>query len=364
MHPVEDVRPAGRRRAWAPTSSTKLGIDTQFNGADWPPIRDRIFGRIDRSRQVVATTARPVTPNVTLIEGTARFVGDKTFDVEVPGARTRHDHRAARVDRGRFTTVDSADRWPRRDSGFHTSDSIMRLAELPKRLGIIGGGFIAVEMGHVFSALGSEVTLFNRSTTSAPRLRRRDRRRGSPRCSATRVDLRLGHVPTEVERDRRRDRDHVRRVDDRRGRTAGRDRSTSPTATCSTLGGRAGARVRRHGTIEVDDTMATDRRRRVGDRRHRQQLPAQAPRERRGVGGVLEHRPPRRPAPSELQGGAERRVLATRRSQRSASPRQEATAAGPALRRRASATTPGPRTAGRSSTRRPSPRCSSTPRPG
>ena len=51
------------------------------------------------------------------------------------------------------------------ETGFHTSDSIMRLPELPKRLGIIGGGFIAVEMGHVFSAFGSDVTIINRSPT-------------------------------------------------------------------------------------------------------------------------------------------------------------------------------------------------------
>ena len=60
-------------------TSAKLGIDTQFNGADWPMIRDRIFGRIDPisagGREYRATG----TPNVTLIEGTARFIGDKTF---------------------------------------------------------------------------------------------------------------------------------------------------------------------------------------------------------------------------------------------------------------------------------------------
>lgn len=39
----------------------------------------------------------------------------------------------------------------------------MRLDSLPDRLGIIGGGFIAAEMGHVFAGLGSDVTMFNRS---------------------------------------------------------------------------------------------------------------------------------------------------------------------------------------------------------
>ena len=28
-------------------TSSKLGVHTQFDGADWPAIRDRVFGRID-----------------------------------------------------------------------------------------------------------------------------------------------------------------------------------------------------------------------------------------------------------------------------------------------------------------------------
>jgi mycothione reductase len=39
----------------------------------------------------------------------------------------------------------------------------MRLTALPRRLVVLGGGFIAAELGHVFGALGSEVTIVNRS---------------------------------------------------------------------------------------------------------------------------------------------------------------------------------------------------------
>jgi mycothione reductase len=46
---------------------------------------------------------------------------------------------------------------------FHTSDTVMRLDELPKRLVILGSGFIAAEFAHVFSALGSQVTVIARS---------------------------------------------------------------------------------------------------------------------------------------------------------------------------------------------------------
>ena len=45
---------------------------------------------------------------------------------------------------------------------FHTSDTVMRLAELPRRMTIVGGGYVAAEFAHVFSALGTEVTQVHR----------------------------------------------------------------------------------------------------------------------------------------------------------------------------------------------------------
>src|SRR5699024_4442180 len=45
---------------------------------------------------------------------------------------------------------------------FHTSETIMRIDELPQRMLIVGGGFIAAEFAHVFSALGVDVTVITR----------------------------------------------------------------------------------------------------------------------------------------------------------------------------------------------------------
>jgi mycothione reductase len=170
-----------------------LGIDTTFNGADWGAIRDRIFGRIDAiavgGREYRATGS----PNVTLIEGTARFIGDKVLDVEGRPITAP----VVLVAAGSRPVVPPIPGLV--ETGFHTSDSIMRLDNLPKRLGIIGGGYIAVEMGHVFSAFGSAVTIINRS----PGLVMAQDREISERFTAVfgeRVDLRLGHVPTKVER--------------------------------------------------------------------------------------------------------------------------------------------------------------------
>jgi mycothione reductase len=42
---------------------------------------------------------------------------------------------------------------------YETSDTVMRIDDVPPRLAVIGGGYIAAEFAHVFSALGSTVTL-------------------------------------------------------------------------------------------------------------------------------------------------------------------------------------------------------------
>ncbi len=171
----------------------KLGIDTQFNGADWPAIRDRVFGRIDSIAEGGRQYRETGSENVTLIQGTARFVGDRVFDVEGRTITAPNVLVAA----GSRPVVPQIPGLV--ETGFHTSDSIMRLDALPARLGIIGGGYIAVEMGHVFSALGSDVTMINRS----PRVLSAQDDDISQRFTEVfgeRIDLRLGHVPTKVER--------------------------------------------------------------------------------------------------------------------------------------------------------------------
>ncbi len=47
------------------------------------------------------------------------------------------------------------------DCGVHyyTSDDIMRIPELPEHLVIVGGGFVACEFAHIFSALGVRITM-------------------------------------------------------------------------------------------------------------------------------------------------------------------------------------------------------------
>lgn len=172
----------------------RLGVKTSFDGVDWPAIRDRVFGRIDPIAEGGREYRATGTANVTLIQGTARFTGDKTFDVDGRLISAPKVIIAA----GSRPTLPSIDGLA--DVRSHTSDSIMRLDTFPERLGIIGGGFIAAEMGHVFAGLGSDVTMFNRSN----KLLRAQDGEVSDRFTevfGARVTLRLGHVPEKVEQE-------------------------------------------------------------------------------------------------------------------------------------------------------------------
>ena len=52
----------------------------------------------------------------------------------------------------------------------HTSDSIMRIDNLPASLVIVGGGVVAVEFAHIFASLGTKVTVLHRSERLLRRL--------------------------------------------------------------------------------------------------------------------------------------------------------------------------------------------------
>ena len=139
------------------------GIAASFDSADWPAIRDRVFGRIDP----IASGGRGYRigaecPNIAVFEGDARFVSDRRLAVRMADGSTESVS-------GRHVVLGAGARAfvpPYRGLGtvpFHTSDTVMRLDALPESMIVLGGGYIACELGYVFSALGTKVTVVNRS---------------------------------------------------------------------------------------------------------------------------------------------------------------------------------------------------------
>jgi mycothione reductase len=137
--------------------ATRLGVDLDLRGIRWREIQERIFGRID-PKAANGRTYRQESHNVTVFDGRARFVGLRELDVGA--AETITADRIVIAAGSRPVVPDL----PGLGSvEFHTSDTVMRLPELPESMIIIGGGYIAAEFAHVFSAFGSSVTVLNRS---------------------------------------------------------------------------------------------------------------------------------------------------------------------------------------------------------
>lgn len=46
---------------------------------------------------------------------------------------------------------------------YHTSDTVMRLDELPASMIIVGGGYVAAELAHLFSTLGVSIRIVSQA---------------------------------------------------------------------------------------------------------------------------------------------------------------------------------------------------------
>jgi mycothione reductase len=144
--------------------SAQYGVDAHVDAVRWDDIVSRVFGRID-PLAVGGENYRRSSPDVEVFASHTRF------------GRTLPDGRyQLRTDDGDELTADQVviaagsrpvipDEIANSGVRYHTSDTIMRILDVPEHLIIVGGGFIACEFAHVFSALGSRVTLMIRGST-------------------------------------------------------------------------------------------------------------------------------------------------------------------------------------------------------
>jgi mycothione reductase len=151
--------------ASTPESAARLGVDLELRSVRWREIRDRVFGRID----AIAEGGRRYriehedNAGVTVYEGEARFTGHKELTVRLPdGEETLTADRFVLAAGGRAVVPDIPGL---ADVDYHTSDTVMRIDELPRRMVILGSGFVAAEFSHVFASFGVEVTVIARSGT-------------------------------------------------------------------------------------------------------------------------------------------------------------------------------------------------------
>lgn len=132
----------------------RFGIGAEWAGADWPAIRDRVFGRIDPLHDRAVAHRRK--GGIDVFPGEARFVQPKVLQVGDDEIRAGQFVLAA-GSRPAIPPIDGLAGVP-----YLTSDTVMRLDALPRSMVVLGGGYIAAEMSHIFGSLGTEVTIVAR----------------------------------------------------------------------------------------------------------------------------------------------------------------------------------------------------------
>jgi mercuric reductase len=98
---------------------------------------------------------------IAILHGHARFVDDHTIEIDerrVTGERIL----IATGSRPVVPTINGLDRVPYLTSDLLTSDETIEMTTLPASIVILGGGYIALELGQMFRRFGVEVTIVER----------------------------------------------------------------------------------------------------------------------------------------------------------------------------------------------------------
>ncbi len=130
-------------------------------GVDLAAVKARKDKIVGRSHDGVEAWLRG-TENVTVFNGHARFTGPHTLAVSGPDGGVLHELSADEIflNTGTRAVVPPLEGIER--TRYYTNSTLLEITELPSRLVIVGGSYIALEFAQVFRRFGSEVTVLVR----------------------------------------------------------------------------------------------------------------------------------------------------------------------------------------------------------
>jgi len=139
----------------------KVGVEFTLKGYDWDLIAKRMWSKIDESKDIEKGMSNITT--LTVYKGTGEFTGEYQMQVknkenqEIIGEFKGDKFVIASGARSFIPPIEGLE-----EAGYITSESFFG-EKFPKHpwnsLIIIGGGIIAAEFSHIFSALGTEITM-------------------------------------------------------------------------------------------------------------------------------------------------------------------------------------------------------------
>ncbi|TGK24799.1 dihydrolipoyl dehydrogenase [Leptospira yasudae] len=123
---------------------------------DFKTLVERISKTVDDESASILP-AYEKNPNITYIQGTATFLSDKVVTVNGEQLTAERIFIASGA-RPILPNIPGLEGTP-----YMTSREALRRTDLPKSMIVIGGGFIALELGFAYSAFGSDVTFLVRN---------------------------------------------------------------------------------------------------------------------------------------------------------------------------------------------------------
>lgn len=153
LYPAELVRLTEKAR--------EFGISTEIRSIDFGSVMARMRSLIDSDIDSIRRGLSS-SENIDYFHETAEFVAPYTLKVGDKTVRSKMIFLCI----GSQTTVPPVKGL--KEVGYLTSDEALKLKNLPKSMAIIGGGYIAAELGHFLAAMGSKVTIVGRNKQFLP----------------------------------------------------------------------------------------------------------------------------------------------------------------------------------------------------
>src|SRR6056297_1933558 len=151
LHAAEVIREARDGDNWG-ISTGKVSVDLNKLRAK----KDSIVEQLTTGLVGLAKRRKVQT-----IRGTAQFTGDKSLDID--GQVWTFDQAVIAVGSAPVRLPG----WPEDDRTWDSTDAL-DLRDVPKKLSIVGGGIIGLEMATIYAALGSNVTVIEFMDQVAP----------------------------------------------------------------------------------------------------------------------------------------------------------------------------------------------------
>lgn len=143
-------------------SANLFGINVEKFSIDFQKIVERVTNMIDSNSNDIRKSLDN-TENPKLFASECKFVGDKVLLVGEQKISSNKFLIAAGT-RPRIPNINGLS-----STNYITSDEALRLHEQPKILTIIGGGYIAAELGHFFGSLGTKINIIHHSKYLLPK---------------------------------------------------------------------------------------------------------------------------------------------------------------------------------------------------